>query len=368
MNKIVPIVLLITFLSIIVIAIIYLSRRFSWVIELDSVRPMYIIFTTLIVGTFASMIVFVHTTNTLGHIVYSTFTMLLGYLLFLLFSLLITELANLIFHFKPMWFGIIAISLSIFITGYGVINASYIQLKHIKIEISNLDKNYRIVHLSDIHMGQFRGQRFLGKIIKKTNFENPDLVLITGDYADSQYALKSEYFSALKDIKAPVLFVNGNHDKETGDRQIKNLLRQFNVKILENEIFTFEGLQIVGLNHMLADSNSVNMHATKKDQTIKSVLSDMELDKKSVNILMHHSPDGIDYANKAGINLYLSGHTHAGQFFPVNFINELIFDYNKGIHKKGCTTIIVSQGIGTFGPPMRIGTHSEIVVIDLLKE
>ncbi|MDD4150946.1 MAG: metallophosphoesterase [Bacteroidales bacterium] len=366
MNKLVPFLILLTTLSIIVIAIIYLSRRFTWIIGAESIRPFYIIFTTLIIGTFASMIIFMHTTSPIGHILYFIFTILLGYLLFLLFSMIIIDLVNLIFHFKPFWFGIIVISLSVLITGYGIINASNIHTNHINLELSNLDKNYRIVHLSDIHMGQFRGQRFLKKIVAKTNFENPDLVLITGDYADSRYALKPQYFESLKNINAPVLFVNGNHDKNTGDKQIKDLLKRYDVKVLENEVFSFEGLQIVGLNHMLADTNSLNMHATAKSQTIKSVLSNLELDKASTKILMHHSPDGIEYADKAGIDIYLSGHTHAGQLFPIIFINELIFDYNKGLHKKGNTSIFVSQGIGTFGPPIRIGTHSEIVVFDLI--
>ncbi|MDD2635695.1 MAG: metallophosphoesterase [Bacteroidales bacterium] len=366
MNKLIPILILLTTLVIIVISIIYLSRRFAWIIGLENIKPFYLLFTTLIIGTFASMIIFMHTTNPIGHIIYYIFTILLGYLLFLLFSVIITDLANLFFNFKPILFGIIAISISVLITGYGIINASNIHTNHLRIELSNIDKNYRIVHLSDIHMGQFRGQKFLKKIVVKTNFENPDLVLITGDYADSRYALQPKYFEALKNINAPVLFVNGNHDKNTGDKQIKDFLKRYDVKVLENEVFSFSGLQIIGLNYMLADTKSLNMHATEKDQTIKSVLSKLELDKASTKILMHHSPDGIEYADKAGIDIYLSGHTHAGQLFPIIFINELIFDYNKGLHKKGNTSIFVSQGIGTFGPPMRIGTHSEIVVFDLI--
>jgi predicted MPP superfamily phosphohydrolase len=85
-------------------------------------------------------------------------------------------------------------------------------------------------------------------------------------------------------------------------------------------------------------------------------------------VLLHHSPDGIQYANQHGVNLYLAGHTHAGQLFPVKYIAHLFFDYNKGLHDFKGTKMFVSQGVGTFGPPMRVGTKSEIVVITLKPE
>ncbi len=82
--------------------------------------------------------------------------------------------------------------------------------------------------------------------------------------------------------------------------------------------------------------------------------------------MLHHSPDGIKYANEYGIDLYLAGHTHAGQLFPINYLNALLFKYNKGLSDYNGSKIFVSQGAGTFGPPMRVGTKSEISLISLM--
>lgn len=98
---------------------------------------------------------------------------------------------------------------------------------------------------------------------------------------------------------------------------------------------------------------------------MKSILPGIPTDPDLPTILLHHSPDGIQYANEKGVDLYLTGHTHAGQLFPVTLIGELIYTYNKGLHDYNGTKIFVGEGAGTFGPPMRVGSHSTITVFDL---
>ena len=117
---------------------------------------------------------------------------------------------------------------------------------------------------------------------------------------------------------------------------------------------------------MMADSNTYNMHAAGNSSTIKGTLERLQVNKNKPAILLHHSPDGIKYASQYGIDLYLAGHTHAGQLFPIKYIAGLIFEYNKGLHEFNGTKLFVSQGAGTFGPPMRVGTISEMTVIDLV--
>ncbi|MFI3317379.1 MAG: hypothetical protein SNF93_07440, partial [Rikenellaceae bacterium] len=86
------------------------------------------------------------------------------------------------------------------------------------------------------------------------------------------------------------------------------------------------------------------------------------------SILLHHNPVGATYAAENGINLYLAGHTHAGQLFPATLVAGLMFEYNKGLYEYDENMqIYVSQGTGTFGPPMRLGTHSELTIINLFK-
>jgi len=110
------------------------------------------------------------------------------------------------------------------------------------------------------------------------------------------------------------------------------------------------------------------MHARDATETMQEVLSRLSVDKDKPAILLHHSPKGIRYARKQGIDLYLAGHTHGGQLFPLTFIAAMVHTYNKGFHDYQGTRIFVSQGAGTFGPPMRVGTYSEIAVITLVPD
>lgn len=221
------------------------------------------------------------------------------------------------------------------------------------------------MHLTDVHIGHFRGKEFLQSIVERTNAANVDVVFMTGDLFDGKVALKRENMEPFKDLNAPIYFIEGNHDNYTGIQQIKSDLRSFGVIVLENEIVDFRGIQIIGLNHMLADNNSANMHAVANGKTVRNVLDSLPLKEDQPSILLHHGPDGIKYAAEHGVDLYLAGHTHAGQIFPANIVANWMFEYNRGLHDYKGTKVFVSQGVGTFGPPMRVGTISEMVVLNL---
>jgi len=205
----------------------------------------------------------------------------------------------------------------------------------------------------------------LQQIVDETNKHHVDVIFITGDLFDGKIRLNDENLEPLKQLTAPVYFVEGNHDGYTGASNIKARLRRIGVHVLENQLVKLEDFQLIGLNHMLADENALDMHGSGEHATIRSVMADMEIDRTTPSILLHHSPDGMKYVNEKGIDLYLAGHTHAGQLFPINYLNDLLFAYNKGLHNYNGTQIYVSHGAGTFGPPMRVGTRSEITMIKL---
>ena len=185
---------------------------------------------------------------------------------------------------------------------------------------------------------------------------------------DGRINLTKKELFPLTQLKAPVYFIEGNHDRYTGVTTIKSYLREIGVNVLENEMTNWGELQIIGLNHIRADNQTFNMHAAGNSSTIKGTLEKLPIDKNKPTVLLHHSPDGIKYASNNGVDLYLAGHTHAGQLFPIKYIAKLLFAYNKGLHDFKGTKIFVSQGVGTFGPPMRVGTKSEIAVIKLKPE
>lgn len=368
MMKLLPYIFLLIFITVITLSVIYLSSKFAYSFEAASTTPYHILFTSMILFSLVGTGAFINAQGFVGHFLFQIATILMGFYLYLVLSVIVIDLAQFVVKMPPISFGMSSLVLAIVVSGAGIWKSSNINITNIEVPVKGLTEELKAVHLTDIHIGHFRTNGFIQRIIKKTNAEEPEIVFFTGDYLDSKYALDLKFFEPLKQLNAPVYFVDGNHDKATNTASIKKLMREVGVNVLENEVISYNGLQVVGLDHMLADRKSFDMHASIDAPTIKETLASLDIDKEAPSLMLHHSPNGVEYANQAGIDLYLAGHTHAGQLFPFNYLANLIFDYNRGLHDHNGTKIFVSEGIGTFGPPMRIGTKSEIVVVNMKAE
>lgn len=366
MKQLTPLLFFAILITILVAANIYLTNRFNWYFSIESSKLLYAVFPPMTLLMFFGMMPLSNTTNSLGSLIYILAALIMGTLLYLTLSVMLVDLVKLFTSYSPKTYGFAAIAITFLVVIGGILNAWNIRVTNQDIKLEGLSNGIRVAHLSDIHIGHFRGKKFVQKIVDKTNRQKVDVVFITGDLFDGRINLTKEDLAPLTKLNAPVYFVDGNHDKYTGVKTIKTMLRDIDVQVLENEVTHFSELQIIGLNHMAADSKSFNMHASANGVTIETTLNSINLFKNKPTILLHHSPDGIKYANQHGVDLYLAGHTHAGQLFPVKYIAHLLFDYNKGLHDYKGTKIFVSQGIGTFGPPMRVGTKSELVVLNLM--
>lgn len=119
----------------------------------------------------------------------------------------------------------------------------------------------------------------------------------------------------MKELKAPVFFVDGNHDTYVNAAHVKSLCRAVGMRVLENEAVECAGLQVVGLDYMVADSSARdNMHAALSNETIQSVMLRMDVSDSLATIVLHHSPVGAKFMEEAGADLFLSGHTRGGLF------------------------------------------------------
>ncbi len=366
MRAIFPFIFLIIFLSFMTWANIYLSRSFGRYFGFDEFRPLYVLFAGLSIIMIFGLFGFSNSVSQAGSLVYKFSALVMGLVLYLFILVIIINLLSLFIPIKQINRGIIVIASTFIISIFGIINSYNIKVSKLEIPIPGLERSLSLIHLSDIHIGHFRGEKFIRRIVKISRSQNPDMVLITGDLFDGRIRLKEELIDPFKEINVPIYFVEGNHDGYTGVAEIKTLLRKNGIRVLENEVVNEGEIQLVGLNHLLPDKTTVGMHATLGKETIKDILPGLDIDSERPSILMHHSPDGIQYASAEGIDLYLSGHTHAGQLFPITLINDLVFKYNRGLDSYKNTRIFVSQGVGTFGPPMRIGTRSEIALIKLV--
>lgn len=368
MKALLPYIFLLVFFTILTTSVIFLSRRFTWILSMESTTFFYVGFSVIILFFLMATGVFINSTTGIGHILFKMATVTMGVYLFLVLSFLLVDLANIFLKLSPVNYGVIGLGLTLFITLFGYWNSYHVRTTSVEIPMPGLNKTMKAVHLTDIHIGHFRNNGYLEDLIQKTNDLNPEIIFLTGDYLDSRYALTEKYFEPLRKLNAPVYFVDGNHDLSTDRENILTNLRNVGVNVLENELASFENLQIVGLNHMLADRNSFDLHASEDSPTIDETLPKISMDKTKPTVLLHHAPNGIKYAHREGVDLYLAGHTHGGQIFPFNLITNLVFEYNRGLHTYKNMHLLVSEGVGTFGPPFRIGTKSEIIALSLVPE
>ncbi len=355
-----------TILFLFALAIRFIARFFGAALALDNYWMMYLLFGGTLLFTFVSIPTQINAMTRRGSSIFKVAGVLLGFLMYLLQSCLVFELLTYWVPMSAVAKAGFALTTAILLSLYGIWNAWHLRIKEQNIRLAGLTKPIRAIHLTDTHLGHYRGAEEMIKIVKRIN-EIPDLdvVFFTGDLFDSTIQLKKECMDPLKALKVPVYFVAGNHDIYTGLQAINDYLREIGVRVLENEVALWGELQIVGLRYMMSHQGENNPHVRPGMPTIKSVLPQLPIDENKVSILLHHGPAGIRFANEAGIDLYLAGHTHGGQLFPANLIARLLFEHTVGLKDFNGTQVYVCSGSGTFGPPMRIGTNSQMTLLTL---
>jgi predicted MPP superfamily phosphohydrolase len=229
---------------------------------------------------------------------------------------------------------------------YSFVNARTVTVRREKIP----HLPFKIAQLSDIHIGSI-GPSMLAEIIDKTNALRPDLVLITGDLFDNATPGTRAVAAQLRRFAAPALFTSGNHEVYTGYDHVRQMLAATQIRWLRNETMDVSGVRIIGVD---------NSYGT---ELLQSVLSRTP-PSPVFTVLMNHQPRGFDLAAQHRINLMLSGHVHNGQIWPFNYVVGLFYPYLKGLHKNAGAFLNVSTGTGIWGPPMRLGSHSEIVLFE----
>jgi len=276
-------------------------------------------------------------------------------------------------HFNIPMASVLIFFLAVIVFIYGIWNAFHPQVKNIEVKIRNLPLSWQdktIVQLSDVHLGHVHGVKFLQDVVVKINTQNPDLVLITGDLFDGMDGDLSIFIETLKSIRAKegVFFVIGNHETFLGVDRAYLVLMESNIKVLDNEFVELDGLQLVGLSYQGSHGAPSVIGKIRDASEIFASLEEKGFNVAKPSILMHHAPTNIIQAKANGINLQLSGHTHLGQTIPFGIITHLIYGkYYYGLHSEGDFSIYTSDGVGTWGPPMRIGNTPEIISIKISK-
>src|ERR1700693_1936213 len=243
---------------------------------------------------------------------------------------------------------------------YGVFNAGWTRITRTTVRLANLPAAWqgrKAALISDVHLGHVRNGRFLRRLIGKILKEEPDAIFIAGDLYDGTAIDAGRAAEPLNRLTAPqgVYFVAGNHEQFGDDSKYLRAIAAAGVRVLSNEKVEVDGLQIIGVPYRNATQHG----------HLASVLDDVRLDRDRASILLTHGPDYPEIAEAAGVSLQLSGHPHVGQFIPWSWMARRIYrQFVYGLSRIGKMQVFTSSGAGTWGPPLRLGSNPEIVILE----
>ena len=276
----------------------------------------------------------------------------------------LTVLAKQVFGFHwsgrsiiAVWFGA-----ALLLAAWGIINASVTRIKRVKVNLPNLPTAWRgrtAAMISDLHLGHVRGANFARQIVATIRQLRPEIVFLAGDLYDGGYADLDALAGPLRGLNAPLghYFVAGNHEEIRNPDAHLQAVENAGLRLLNNEKVVVEGMQIIGVHHRDA----------ARPERLDAVLRSAGINPAQASVLLVHAPDQLEVAERAGISLQLSGHTHRGQFFPWTWLTKRIYkNFVYGLQRFGKMLVYTSSGAGTWGPPLRVCSHPEIVLIQFM--
>jgi len=225
-------------------------------------------------------------------------------------------------------------------------------------------KGFKIVQISDLHLGQMMTKKILEQIVDQVNSLKPDLIAITGDLADGSTAKLLNQANPLRNLKAEkgIYFVTGNHEYYSGVENWTLAIEKMGIKVLNNENIKIRREDDYFYLAGVTDHEGKNF-GQEHASDFKKALLGLENGKKK--ILLAHQPIAVQKASEYGTDLVLAGHTHGGQIWPFNYLVYLQQPYLKGFYDYNGTKLYVNQGTGCWGPPVRLGSKNEITQIVL---
>ena len=310
----------------------------------------------------------------IGEIIGSTWLIALIYLLLAVVFCDLIRLLNHWLHFLPeitllmrqitvlTVLGGISI---LFIVGY--YRFMHPVIEKIDITVKNehvLKKSVKMVVVSDLHFGNILGKNHAHRYVNLINAQEPDIVFIVGDMINGnpKPLIQQEMEKELLQLKAPlgVYAVLGNHEYIGGDiAATEKFYQSSNIKCLRDEVWKIDGLLV-----LIGRDDRSNRHRL----SLEKLCGELQNDENLPIVLLDHQPYQLEDAVNNNITLMLSGHTHAGQIFPVSLIIRSMYEVAHGYKRTENTHFYVSSGLGIWGPPFRIGTQSEIAVLTMLNE
>ncbi len=293
--------------------------------------------------------------------IYEISTSWLIVLLYLVIIFLLLDLGRLC-HIVPkqLLYSSLPGSLGILIVLTGVLFAGNVHYNHkqreeIKLTSKKISGEKKIVFLSDLHLGYHNPRSEFHRWVELLNAENPDLILIAGDIIDGNLRPLNEerVWEEFHELNAPVYACLGNHEYLAGREGSIEFYEKSGIHLLIDSTSVADGVCLIGRDD----------RTNPKRKSLKELMP--SADRSKLTILLDHQPNKLEESEHEKIDLQLSGHTHHGQVWPLNWVTDAVYECAYGYYKKGGTEYYVSSGLGIWGGKFRICTSSEYVVIQI---
>jgi predicted MPP superfamily phosphohydrolase len=228
-------------------------------------------------------------------------------------------------------------------------------------------EGFRIAQVSDLHVGPTITRARTREVVDCVNALQPDLVALTGDFADGTVRDLASDMAPIADLRAPqgLFFVTGNHEYFWNAGEWMAEFRRLGARVLANEHVLIErggeSILLAGITDLSA-THLGYPHAPDPQRALAGAPAGL------TRIVLAHQPASYPLTQAAGFDLQLSGHTHAGQYFPFSLLIRYFQRYYKGLNRHEQMWIYVNRGTGYWGPPLRTGVPAEVTLITLRRE
>lgn len=319
--------------------------------------------------------------GTISDVLVWTGSFWLGAMLYFFLLVVFFDLLRLIHHIIPYFPSIVtenmvqvrqylfagSVLLVALLLTFGHINTRHPVLRELDIDISHkdardMDKLHAVL-LSDIHLGTLIGNGQFRKIVDRVMALEPDIIFLAGDMLDEDLepVIRQNIGTTLKDLHAPlgVYGVMGNHEHIGGSKDAYAYLVGHGIQMIRDDaVKVNDAFYVVG-----RDDRDKRRFSGRERKPLADVLEGVDF--RYPVILLDHQPFYLEKAAALGVDLQLSGHTHHGQLWPLNYITQAMYSISHGYGKVDGMHAYVSNGVGTWGPPVRIGNRPEIVQLNI---
>ncbi len=303
--------------------------------------------------------------NPMVGLLYKLATVWLGIVNFLFWAAWLCWIAALLLRLMPAaavvrpWIGTVLFGAAMLVSLFGFVNARLIRERRLTVKLPNLPASWKgrtALLITDLHLGHINASGFSRRIAGIARRLDPAVIFLAGDLYDGSKADAVRIAAPLFELKPPLgmYFCGGNHEDFGDVEQYAQAITRGGIRILHNERVDVDGLQVIGVSY---GDSTYPAH-------LRAFLEPLHLASGPASILLNHVPHRLPIVEQWGVSLQLSGHTHGGQIFPFTMIVRWVYGkFTYGLQRFGNLQVLTSSGAGTWGPPMRVGTQPEVVLI-----